>query len=222
MPWPAFGPTEEIIPTLDLGACYKFARTWIDNCEKNHFNSCFQGECKLPKRVLDLGIDGTAAMLRLKETKAEMGGYITLSHCWGNTNDQLSTKKANISNMLNSIPIHELCQTFKDAIAITRKLGIRYLWIDSLCIIQDDLQDWKQESGEMAGIYSSSYLALAATHAASGKQGCFSTRWTMGSSQLDLPRMRSKAITIPFDLSEEGQEGQVFVRPRHHLAHEDI
>ena len=172
--------------------------------------------------MLDLGVDDTSSTLRLKETKGERGRYITLSHRWGDPNHQFSTTKANLSNLLHGVPIDELCPTFKDAIAITRKLGIQYLWIDSLCIIQNDSQDWKLESGKMADVYSSSYLTLAVTHGADGQQGCFSTRWTRGNGNLDLPRMKFKAVTIAFKLSEEGRGGHVLVRHSHHLAHDDI
>jgi hypothetical protein len=51
-----------------------------------------------------------------------------------------------------------LCKTYKDAIALTHALGISFLWIDSLCIIQDDAADWEAESGNMASIYENSYL----------------------------------------------------------------
>jgi Heterokaryon incompatibility protein (HET) len=220
-PWPAFGPAEDIPPTLELDTCAKFARKWIDNCEKNHAESCLRKQSKLPKRVLDLGADGLPSTLKLKETKEETGCYTTLSHRWGDPSLGLSTTKANISNFLLEIPWSQLPKTFQDAVAITRKLGVRYLWIDSLCIIQDDRHDWDLESAKMAAIYSSSFLTIAATNAADAQKGCFSTRWTVGHGLLDLPRMSPEAIEITVDLSKEGQEGQVLVRPGYHLSHED-
>jgi hypothetical protein len=74
----------------------------------------------------------------------------------------------------------------------------------------------------MAAIYSSSYLTIAATHAADGQKGSCSIRWTAGEGLLDLPRMSPEARKIIVNLSKEGQESQVLVRPGYHLANEDI
>ena len=65
--------------------------------------------------------------------------------------------------------------TFQDAIEVTRRLGVRYIWIDALCIVQDDRQDWERESGKMANVYHNSFVTLAATSAGSPKAGCFAT-----------------------------------------------
>src|SRR5271170_8055968 len=71
------------------------------------------------------------------------------------------------------IPWSSLPETFQDAITITRKLGIQYLWIDALCIVQDDLSDWEIESSKMASIYSHSFLTIAASHGRDSRSGCF-------------------------------------------------
>jgi hypothetical protein len=59
-----------------------------------------------------------------------------------------------------------LPRTFQDAVLVTRRLGVKYLWIDSLCIIQDDVEDWQTESGKMADIYSDAYLVIGANRSA--------------------------------------------------------
>lgn len=120
------------------------------------------------------------------------------------------------------IPWFELPKTFQEAIALTRKLGVRYLWIDSLCIIQDDHHGWEVESAKMATIYSLSYLTIAATHAADSQQGCFSTRWTVANDLLDLPRFTSREIEIPLQKSNKGQKFQVLVRHSTYQAHEHL
>jgi hypothetical protein len=78
--------------------------------------------------------------------------------------------------MLLSVNYEDLPKTFQDAIQITRGLGFRYLWIDSLCIIQDDLEDWRIESATMARIYSNGACNLCATAASEGAQGLFYDR----------------------------------------------
>jgi hypothetical protein len=79
--------------------------------------------------------------------------YATLSHCWGHTR-QLKSETSNLNDFRVQVPESKLCKTFKDAIAIVKYLGLGYLWIDSLCIVQDDLGDWRRESAKMSSIYS--------------------------------------------------------------------
>ena len=78
------------------------------------------------------------------------------------------------------IRIDELPKTFRDAVMITRDLGIRYLWIDSLCILQDSTEDWEREAAKMATIYEQCYLMIAADESKSCHTGCFpplSSHW---------------------------------------------
>ena len=83
------------------------------------------------------------------------------------------TKQYNIGAWKKDIPWTLIPKTFKDAIALTRDIGIRYLWIDSLCIIQDDSKDWQQQAGKMAGIYKNSFITLAATSSPDCDGGLF-------------------------------------------------
>ncbi|KAI9699855.1 MAG: hypothetical protein M1820_007030 [Bogoriella megaspora] len=76
-------------------------------------------------------------------------------------------------SFLSSIPADQFPRTFKDAIDIGRKLGIDYLWIDSLCIIQGDDIDWQKEAAKMGSVYGNSYLNIAASSAKDSTQGCF-------------------------------------------------
>lgn len=74
------------------------------------------------------------------------------------------------------IPEDELSRTFRDAVQITRALGCRYLWIDSLCIVQDDTRDWERESGTMHLVYTCAYLTIAASESHDSNGGCFVDR----------------------------------------------
>lgn len=98
--------------------------------------------------------------------------YATLSHSWGN-HVPLKTTRATKSSFEKSIPEDLLPQTFKDAVSIARGLGIHYLWIDSLCIVQDDPDDWQAEALEMQNIYSGSTINIAASDAVDSIGGCF-------------------------------------------------
>jgi hypothetical protein len=99
--------------------------------------------------------------------KGEKGHYLALSHCWGPSvsGERLITTKATLGSRLESIPLSKIPSNFFDAMIITRKLGYRYLWIDSLCIIQDSREDWETESANMGNIYTNASLTLAAAAA---------------------------------------------------------
>ena len=84
--------------------------------------------------------------------------------------------EASLSDMSKRIDLANLSQTYQDAIAITRLLGLRYLWIDSLCIIQDSVVDWQTEAAKMGGIFKSSLCTIAASSASSSSEGCFFDR----------------------------------------------
>lgn len=132
----------------------------------------FRGETvALPTRVVDVGSPGsTTPILRLLETHGQRGMYLTLSHCWG-TVPITTTTKSNLEAHKASIPLDSLPLNFQHAVDFTRRLGMQYLWIDSLCIIQDSAADWEVESSRMAEIYHHSALTLAAANSAGATHG---------------------------------------------------
>ena len=90
------------------------------------------------------------------------GKYIALSYCWGDGNRFRATK-SNISELLQEMDEEELPATIRDAIEVARYLRVQYIWVDALCIIQDDTQDWIRESAHMAAVYGEAYLTIAAS-----------------------------------------------------------
>jgi hypothetical protein len=101
--------------------------------------------------------------------------YVTLSHCWGAL-ETLKLMKSNVQALSSTIPVHSLCKTFQDAVLVTISLGYRLLWIDSMCIIQDDEDDWRRESALMSEVYGNAVVNLAATDAKDGSGGLFRQR----------------------------------------------
>lgn len=91
----------------------------------------------------------------------------------------------NIEQHLNSIPLHSICKTFYETMLVARTLGVHFLWIDSLCIIQNDEEDWAREASKMAEAYQNAWLNIAATGAIDGTQGLFLDR--MGVERLQTP-----------------------------------
>ena len=141
---------------------------WLSHCRENHPKCSKDASQPLPTRVIDVKDDGSVLSLLL--TNGQRGQYITLSHCWGSS-PLLSTTTANIRKHLAEISIDELPRNFQDAVTVTRRLGFRYLWIDSLCIIQDSELDWVQESARMGAIYANAFCTIAASSAVGGNCG---------------------------------------------------
>ena len=189
------GPTESplaeaMLPTMDgyrigcaeidrrLGSAtnLRLARRWLDCCMRDH-TGC--GATTRPPRLPTRVVDVMASPPRLVQSKdvnangpyAGCGHYVALSHCWGGPIKTLllSTTMADFQKALPSAA--DLPANFRDAMAITRELGIRYLWIDSLCIIQNSVQDWRRESKQMAEVYGRATVSLMAMASAASHTG---------------------------------------------------
>ncbi|KAI0182316.1 heterokaryon incompatibility, partial [Xylaria flabelliformis] len=94
------------------------------------------------------------------------------SHCWGSSQPTRLTKET-LSEFSHPSSVQSLPQTYQHAMAIANSLKFRYLWIDSLCIIQDDDEDWQTQSRFMGLIYRNAVCNIAATWAADSNDGCF-------------------------------------------------
>ncbi|KAH7369637.1 heterokaryon incompatibility protein-domain-containing protein [Rhexocercosporidium sp. MPI-PUGE-AT-0058] len=150
------------------------ALEWITDCTSKH-KMCGDGSLRtLPTRVLDLCIGENCLEASIITGEGKIARYCTLSHCWGQRGNHRLLTKATLSSWLTAFYIGELPQTYQDVIAVTKQLVLRYLWIDSLCIIQDDQEDWERESSKMGDIYQNSYITIAATCAADSSVGMFS------------------------------------------------
>ncbi|KAL1615833.1 hypothetical protein SLS56_011675 [Neofusicoccum ribis] len=166
---PAFIPRSENAPEGDGYIIFM-----VDNLEE-HRNDLKDHAVRLPTRVVDVGPSGSSDIPKLVETKEASGAYVALSHCWGKK-QIITTTKETLKDRKVGIQWSDLSKTFQDAISLTRNLGIRYVWIDSLCIIQDDSKDWEIESANMGNIYESAYVTLAATAAPDGSSGFHAPR----------------------------------------------
>lgn len=114
----------------------------------------------LPDRLID--VRQNATKLVSKEHIATGSTYAALSYCWGSWNDQLKTTRGTIRDMTTEILDENMTPVLYDAVQLTRKLGIPYLWIDALCILQDDDKDWNQNAANMHKIYGSAAITIAA------------------------------------------------------------
>lgn len=130
----------------------------------------------LPTRLVHVALDESLPAKLVESVNLDpTTTYLTLSHCWG---DHLPMKlsKSNLNSLKQSINTEDLPPTFKDALAVTRSLGMKYMWIDALCIIQDSPEDWQKESAQMCHIYENSFCTISATVSRSSFEGIFRER----------------------------------------------
>ena len=140
----------------------------------------------LPTRVIDVGGSANPDSLSLYCTKRdETGRYIALSHRWGEVGSgDFCTYRCNIDTRSASMDLKELPKTFQDAVTVTRELGIQFLWIDSICIVQPhngcdkcrDGSDWDIECQKMDIYFSSAYCTIAATSAKDSTESFLKSR----------------------------------------------
>ena len=174
------GPTEIGYHSKDYPT-RKLALGWYDNCKKKHAQcnagSIHDTSTLLPERILDIGEKGEKIIrLHLRDKgHIRYAPYATVSYCWGDAASMKLTADT-FATLVSGIPPSSLPKTFRNAIALVREFGIRYLWIDSLCILQDSSEDWQQQGAVMGQIYKSCALCLAATSATDCNGGLFFER----------------------------------------------
>ena len=121
--------------------------------------------------MLDVG-RGQDNQIRLVQSSTNIfEPYIALSYCWGHDGAMIKTEKRNRESFESGISILTLPIVFQECISLSRSLGIRYVWIDALCIIQDDREDWERESSMMSQTYAQAFLTIAASMSASTSEG---------------------------------------------------
>lgn len=165
-----FRAEQEIDSSTSSAASLDLAYEWFKECLEHHV-SCNRSSERpfLPTRLVNVGClsddGGTKCKLVLREEITPEERYATLSHCWGSSPIKKKLIISKIEDMRAGVSVSELPRTFQDAIVVARKLGLRYLWIDSLCIIQDSPGDvdWAHESSLMNDVYGNSSCNISAT-----------------------------------------------------------
>lgn len=164
-------------PRTDDPACFELICMWIQSCSLVHPN-CSRpvAQASLPTRVIDVGSGGSShGDPFLFESGGNAGGYVTLSHRW-EPNLSFKTTLASLEEHKQSLPLSALPATFRDAVIVCRKVGIQYLWIDAICIIQDSSEDWDREAMCMASIYNNAVFTISALDSGSSQGGLFRQR----------------------------------------------
>lgn len=155
--------------TEDMGSAESFlqAREWIEECCSKH-DSCPKARHALPTRVIDVGEPESNQPPILFLSCGNKAPYIALSYCWGEPPPKpqppqpVMTTAMTVDEFTRALPVSLLPQTIKDAIYTTRQLGFRYLWVDVLCILQDDKVDKRKEISKMKEIFSNAVVTISA------------------------------------------------------------
>jgi hypothetical protein len=185
---------------------FKLANTWLHKCLKAH-SLCTISTLPsppLPSRILDVECETSSSFLSLRSSEGCHGPYVSLSHVWGHT-QIITTTLATLDERMKCISMDDLSHTFRDAVILARQMSIRYVWIDSLCIIQDSADDWRTESSKMGEYYMNALFNIAAVSSFDGSEGCFMTR--------DVLPLTPIPISIRFPDGTPKATSEIFIRP---------
>jgi hypothetical protein len=177
---------------------FHVARLWLTECQDTH-PGCGNDVPELPSRVLYVVEEGQPPFLVNGE--GIYAHYATLSYCWGQSR-AVKTTVENLEQLQNAIPLDTLPETFRDAMLVCRQLGIRYLWVDNICIVQNSTADWEKQSSAMGSIYYNSTITLAATASSDSSTGMFLPKRHYEDTSSDF-------VTLPSSFG--GNKGQVYL-----------
>jgi hypothetical protein len=132
----------------------------LKQCHEEHESCESQTVPFLPTRVIDVGQSDHPRLCI--SNRNQQACYVALSYCWGGQQEVLLTVDT-LDAKIRGLCLENLPQTIRDAIEVTKKLGFRYLWVDALCILQDDQKDKRLEIEAMGNIYRNATLTVAAS-----------------------------------------------------------
>ncbi|TBU27713.1 heterokaryon incompatibility protein-domain-containing protein [Dichomitus squalens] len=174
------------------------ASSCITDCIRKHTRCPPPHNATLPSRVIDCS-DPTKPKLRL--SGGDTASYVILSYVCGE-DQPYRTTTANLDSYLLGIDLAALPQTIKDAIETTHNFGVRYLWLNALCILQDSEEDIAREIGQMRTVFRGAYFTIIAASASTASQGFLQ----------DRPPPSPPDVTLPFRCPD-GEVGTMFLSP---------
>lgn len=179
---------------------FQLLKEWTRVCDSEH-DMCRRNEKDkptIPTRLIEVG----NALRLVEAADVKSSQYVALSHCWGPLKDdeKFCTYKRNIEQLKTHIDFDALPRTFRDTVTVARGLGIDYVWIDSLCIIQDDDDDWQNESRKMEQVFNVAYCTIGASSAESSLDGFLAD--PSPRSVVMLPSSRAGAAYVCIDIDD--------------------
>ena len=176
--WPNLSPFED--PDRKVDESFQFFQNQIEHCVQNHSDCVPNDQQSLPKRLLDIGTSDRSRVKLVDSDDLDCGDrrYATVSHRWCEKDDpMLMTKEeSKDDHYALGIPKQNMPEVLIDAMKVTRTLGLRYLWMDSLCMIQDNKEDMEEELPQMGTYYANAYFTIAASSSANTKKSFLKPR----------------------------------------------
>jgi heterokaryon incompatibility protein (HET) len=197
---------------------FESIKTWIVHCVDQH-PECAQSRFHapygsiIPTRLIDVGSPTTLRFPRLVKIQNQSqlqstlqqggwSGYATLSYCWGKQYDvSCLLRRGNEEQYAQALP--KLPKTIEDAIKICQRLGIKYLWVDALCIFQDEQEDWQNECARVGAYYQNAVFTIAASSSYENRGGCLPYQRTIPLTQWELDKTLTEgAMQTPVSLDD--------------------
>ena len=155
----------------------KVIQAWLNSTADSRHSRREDPSRRLPGRLIDVSLTNRVVKLMEREDCTRKDepkdlSYLALSHCWG-ASKFLTLTNSNYPSFCQGLDLALLSKTFQHAISVCRRLGFRFIWIDSLCIIQDSAEDWLKESVMMQDVYRYAELTIAASSAWDSSEGLF-------------------------------------------------
>ena len=195
----------------------QLVRQWLQDCLLEH-HSCRKTKHTsfVPTRLLQIrpAADGVL-MVRLVITGNEERHtrYCALSHCWGQAQDVPRLTQATLAELQQPFESTSLPRTFRDAVSIAYTLVVGYLWIDSLCIMQDSADDWTREATTMQSVYENSTCTIAAADSENPHGGCLYSRDPLTYVPCNVPYSKDPPIYAHSPARPSGQFHNLYSSP---------
>lgn len=174
-----FPPLREIPDNTGHQEVARLAKKWLQTCKDHHDCGSASEDGWYPKRLIHVGDDQQSPRLIVSKDERPEGCYAALSHCWGENPEFLVLTSDNLSNFCTEIQLQNLPASFRDAVITCRRIGIPYIWIDSLCILQSGLgshEDWLSHSEDMHLVYHNCALNISIDVSENPHGGAFRSR----------------------------------------------
>ncbi|KAG8165476.1 hypothetical protein KVR01_004028 [Diaporthe batatas] len=149
-------------------------KQWLKKCEVEHGCGIGLRPSQMPSMVLDVSDQDKIKLVKVHEDLRER--YISLSYCWGKRSQRIMLSRSNRTVLASGVSVQQLDPTIRDSVIVTRQLGFKYLWVDALCVFQDDEALKARELGRMGEIYRNATLTIVASAAKDVQKGFLSKR----------------------------------------------
>ncbi|CZR68058.1 uncharacterized protein PAC_17957 [Phialocephala subalpina] len=213
----------DTLPKTDSSVVTDIAKRWISDCRKHPFcnlnyPTTQDEEPFHPTRLIAVGAanDLTVRLVDGSEVPSGSCSYVALTWCWGNVMPKKLLQRdvdAKSSGCQIVWQINDLPKTFHHVIVIARRLKVQYVWIDSLCIIQDSTGDWEKEASRMGQVYAYAICVVSATASSDSAGGCFYDKERPRSPPICVLRMQRgtrKALIVRSSKSRETSISKLF------------